>query len=156
MEGFSHWISLQAASSRWIRQTARQASPTSHEKLISKKPRKTQSKLMNAMQGFLRLSFCEKILSLLDILAHYRVNIRNKQDGRLLYKMLNCWANEFARFQLQFTVAMSTNIFEEGEHEGATEASEVLTFDCNDCKKYFKTGKSLTTTSKIMLGKFMK
>ena len=45
---------------------------------------------MNAMQGFLRLSFCEKILSLLDILAHYRVNIRNKQDGRLLYKMLNC------------------------------------------------------------------
>ena len=52
--------------------------------------------------------------------------------------------------------AMSTNIFEEGEHEGATEASEVLTFDCNSCKKYFKTGKSLTTTSKIMLGKSMK
>ena len=105
---------------------------------------------------FLRLSFCEKISSLLDILAHYRVNVRNKQDGRLLYKMLNCWASEFARCQLQFMAAMSTNIFEEGEHEGATEALEVLTFDCNGCKKYFKTGKSLTTTSKIMLGKSMK
>ena len=90
MEGFSHWVSLQETSSRRILQTARQASPTPYEKLISKKLRKTQSKLMNAMQGFLRLSFCEKILSLLDILAHYRVNIRNKQDGRLLYKMLNC------------------------------------------------------------------
>ena len=98
---------------------------------------------------FLRLSFGKKILSLLHILAHYRVNIRNKHDRRLLYKMLNCWANKFARYQLQFTVAMSTNIFEEGEHEGATEASEVSTFDCNGCKKYFKTGKMLPLHHKL-------
>ena len=44
---------------------------------------------------------------------------------------------------------MSTNIFEEGEHEGATEASEVSTFDCNGCKKYFKTGKMLPLRHKL-------
>ena len=53
MQGFSHWVSLQATSSRRILQTARQASPTPYEKLISKKLRKTQCKLMNAMQGLL-------------------------------------------------------------------------------------------------------
>ena len=36
------------------------------------------------------LSFRENILSLLDIMAHYRVNIRNKHDGRLLYEVLKC------------------------------------------------------------------
>ena len=58
--------------------------------------------------------------------------------------MLKCWANEFARYQLQFALAMSTNSFEAGEHEGAIEASQIPTFYCNGCKRYCKTKRGLT------------
>ena len=34
---------------------------------------------------------------------------------------------------------MSTNSFESGEHENTIEASQISTFDCNGCKRYFKT-----------------
>ena len=84
------------------------------------------------------------MLPSLNILAHYRVNIRNKHDGRLLYKVLKCWGNEFARYQLQFTLAMSTNSFEAGEDGDAIEASQISTFDCDGCKRYFKTKRGLT------------
>ena len=38
---------------------------------------------------------------------------------------------------------MSTNSFEAGEHKNAAEASQISTFDCNGCKKYFKTKRAL-------------
>ena len=58
--------------------------------------------------------------------------------------MLKCRANEFARYQLIFTLAMSTNSFEAGEHEDAVEAWQISTFGCNGCKRYFKTKRGLT------------
>ena len=39
---------------------------------------------------------------------------------------------------------MSTNSFEAGEHENTVEASQISTFDCNGCKRYFKTKRGLT------------
>ena len=39
---------------------------------------------------------------------------------------------------------MSTYSFEAGEHEDAVETSQILTFDCSGCKRYFKTKKGLT------------
>ena len=38
---------------------------------------------------------------------------------------------------------MSTNSFEGGEHKDAVEALQISTFDCNGCKKYFKTKRGL-------------
>ena len=46
--------------------------------------------LLGRTQNFSLLSFIEKILSLLGILARYRVDTPNKHDGRLLYKVLKC------------------------------------------------------------------
>ena len=39
---------------------------------------------------------------------------------------------------------MSTNSFEAGKHEDATEASQISTFDGYGCKTYFKTNRGLT------------
>ena len=39
---------------------------------------------------------------------------------------------------------MSTNSFEAGKHEDALEASQISTFYCNGCKRYFKTKRGLT------------
>ena len=39
---------------------------------------------------------------------------------------------------------MSTNSFEAGEHEDALEASQISSFDCNGCKRYFTTKRGLT------------
>ena len=39
---------------------------------------------------------------------------------------------------------MSTNSCEAGEHEDAVEASQILTFNCNGCRRYFKTKRELT------------
>ena len=76
--------------------------------------------LWGALQGLRGRT--QKILSLLGILAHNRVNIQKEHDWRLLHKVLKCWTNIFARIQLQFTLAMSTNSFKEGEHEDAADA----------------------------------
>ena len=53
------------------------------------------------------------------------------------YTVLKCGANKFVRYQLQFTLAMSANSLEVGEHEGTIEALQISTFDCNGCKRYF-------------------
>ena len=39
---------------------------------------------------------------------------------------------------------MSTNSFEAGEDGDAIEASQISTFDCDGCKRYFKTKRGLT------------
>ena len=39
---------------------------------------------------------------------------------------------------------MSTNSFEAGEHKDVVEASQISTFGCNGCKRYFKTRIGLT------------
>ena len=39
---------------------------------------------------------------------------------------------------------MSINSFEVGEHEDAVEATQISTFDCNGCKRSFKTKRGLT------------
>ena len=44
---------------------------------------------------------------------------------------------------------MSTNSFESGEHEDATEALQMSTFDCNGCKRYFKTKRRLTLRQRV-------
>ena len=59
-------------------------------------------------------------------------------------QVLKCWANEFARYQVQFKLAMSTNSFEAGKYEDATEASQIATSDGYGCKTYFKTNRGLT------------
>ena len=38
---------------------------------------------------------------------------------------------------------MSTNSFEAVEHEDAVEGSQISTFDCDGCKRYFKTKRGL-------------
>ena len=58
--------------------------------------------------------------------------------------MLKCGANKFARYQLQFALATSANSLEVGEHEGTIEVLQILTFDCNGCKRYFTIKRGLT------------
>ena len=43
---------------------------------------------------------------------------------------------------------MSANSFEAGEHEDAVEVSQISTFDCNSCKRYFKKKRGVTLHQK--------